>query len=303
MSYSSLMVHVDVDAELGCRVGIAAGLAERFHAHLIGVAGWAPMSVFLAEDARNDRAPPDFHFHDMETLLDRKGEQFKATVRALNGQAEWRSGLDFPTDLLAREARAADLVIIGNAPENQDPFRALDPGSFILKAGRPVLVVPKGVASFSPRHVAIAWKDVREARRAVLDALPFLLQAKTVMVVEILDSGSDLTSSAIRDVSRYLTRHGNQDHRRAVATCRCDAREFAASANRGRKHQLDGRGRVWTLAVGGMGVWRRDARTPARKSDLLPVRSLRVSKRCRARLSAFRGAAKQGDHLRWKQTS
>ena len=42
MSYATLMVHVDVDAELGCRVGIAAGLAERFHAHLIGVAGWAP---------------------------------------------------------------------------------------------------------------------------------------------------------------------------------------------------------------------------------------------------------------------
>ena len=52
MSYATLMVHVDVDAELGCRVGIAAGLAERFHAHLIGVAGWAPISVFLAEDAR-----------------------------------------------------------------------------------------------------------------------------------------------------------------------------------------------------------------------------------------------------------
>ena len=122
MSYATLMVHVDVDAELGCRVGIAAGLAERFHAHLIGVAGWAPMSVFLAEDARNDRAPPDFHFHDMETLLDRKGEQFKTAVRALNGQAEWRSGLDFPTDLLAREARAADLVIIGNRRRIRIPF-------------------------------------------------------------------------------------------------------------------------------------------------------------------------------------
>src|SRR6476660_2980282 len=203
MSYSSLMVHVDVDAELGCRVGIAAGLAERFHAHLIGVAGWAPMSVFLAEDARNDRAPPDFHFHDMETLLDRKGEQFKTTVRALNGRAEWRSGLDFPTDVLAREARAADLVVIGNAPENRDPFRALDPGGFILKAGRPVLVVPKGVSSFSPRHVAIAWKDAREARRAVLDALPFLQQAETVMIVEILEAGCDQSARAIKDVSNY----------------------------------------------------------------------------------------------------
>ena len=208
MSYATLMVHVDVDAELGCRVEIAAGLAERFQAHLIGVAGWAPMSVFLAEDARNDQAPPDFHFDDMKSLLDRKGEQFKTAVRALNGQAEWRSGLDFPTDVLAREARAADLVIIGNAPENQDPFRALDPGGFILKAGRPVLVVPKGVSSFSPRHVAIAWKDAREARRAVLDALPFLQQAETVMVVEILEAGCDQSARAIKDVSNYLTRHG-----------------------------------------------------------------------------------------------
>ena len=259
MSYATLMVHVDVDAELGCRVGIAAGLAERFRAHLIGVAGWAPMSVFLAEDARNDRAPPDFHFHDMKTLLDRKGEQFQTAVRALNGQAEWRSGLDFPTDLLAREARAADLIIIGNQQENQDPFRALDPGSFILKAGRPVLVVPKGVSSFSPRHVAIAWKDVREARRAVLDALPFLQQAETVMIVEILEAGCDQSSRAIKDVSNYLDSPWHQDHRRAVATCRCYAREFAASADRGRKHQLDGHGRLRTLAVGGMGVWRRDA--------------------------------------------
>jgi len=45
MSYASLMVHVDVDSELSGRVNIAADLAERFHAHLIGVAGWAPMSV------------------------------------------------------------------------------------------------------------------------------------------------------------------------------------------------------------------------------------------------------------------
>jgi nucleotide-binding universal stress UspA family protein len=116
--------------------------------------------------------------------------------------------LDFPTELLAREARAADLIIIGNERENQDPFRALDPGSFILKAGRPVLVVPKGVASFSPRHVAIAWKDAREARRAVLDALPFLQQADTVMIVEILETGSDQTSRSIKDVGTYLARHG-----------------------------------------------------------------------------------------------
>jgi hypothetical protein len=51
VSYVSLMVHVDADRELGGRISIAADLADRFHARLIGIAGWAPMSVFLAEEA------------------------------------------------------------------------------------------------------------------------------------------------------------------------------------------------------------------------------------------------------------
>ena len=144
----------------------------------------------------------------MKTLLDQKGDKFLAAVGKLNGRAEWRCGLDFPTEFVAREARAADLIIIGNERENQDPFRALDPGSFLLKAGRPVLVVPKRVASFSPRHVAIAWKDVREARRAVLDALPFLQRAETVMIVEMVESGSDQSFGGVKDVGAYLARHG-----------------------------------------------------------------------------------------------
>jgi hypothetical protein len=207
----------------------------------------------------------------MKTLLDRKGEQFQTAVRALNGQAEWRSGLDFPTHLLAREARAADLIIIGNQQENQDPFRALDPGSFILKAGRPVLVVPKGVASFSPKHVAIAWKDAREARRAVLDALPFLQQAETVMIGEILDSESELPSHAIRDVSNYLS------------TCKTIAGDCDLPMLRRRIRCFGGEDENINLMVRaptntrgwGMGVWRRDAGSPA-GSQSVPVRALRV---------------------------
>src|SRR6516225_4129636 len=115
MSYASLMVHVDADSELSGRVNIAADLAELFRAHLIGVAGWAPMSVFLANEALVDMTPNVPELQSMKSLLDLKGKQFCAAV-AKEGrrQAEWRSALDFPTEALAREARAADLVIIGN---------------------------------------------------------------------------------------------------------------------------------------------------------------------------------------------
>jgi nucleotide-binding universal stress UspA family protein len=207
MSYASLLVHVDVDGALGGRTSIAADVADRFHARLIGVAGWAPMSVFPAEHALENPAPGDFHLQDMKALLDQKGKEFCAAFGRPDRRVGWRSILDFPTEAVACEARAADLVIIGNIKENKDPFRALDPAGAILKAGRPVLVVPDGLTSLAPKRIAVAWKDVREARRAVWDALPFLQRAESVVIVEVLEGISNGASDRMKDVAKYLTRH------------------------------------------------------------------------------------------------
>jgi nucleotide-binding universal stress UspA family protein len=208
MTYATLMVHVDVEGQLGSRVSIAADLAGRLKAHLIGISALAPMSVTLAEVAKVDPAPTESHLQDMKSLLDLKGRQFCAAVAGSDPRAEWRSALDFPADVLVQEARAADLVIVGKSGEEPDPFRALDPGSLVLKAGRPVLVVPRSVTSLTPRHAVIAWKDVREARRAVCDALPLLRLAETVMVVAVSEAGTaDRAQQQVRDVAGYLTRH------------------------------------------------------------------------------------------------
>src|SRR6266545_4026198 len=119
MTYATLMVHVDVDGELGGRVQVAADLADRFGAHLIGIAGWAPMSIFTAEDMLDKPAPEDLHLQDMQTLLNQKGKQFCAAVGTGGRRAEWRSFLELPTEAVTREARAADLVIINNERESR----------------------------------------------------------------------------------------------------------------------------------------------------------------------------------------
>jgi len=113
MSYASVLVHVDHEAPLGGRCSIAAELADRFHALLIGVAAWAPMAVFPpAEEVSEKPAVGDFHLQDMKTLLDQKGKEFCAAFGTPDRRVEWRSILDFPTEAVARQARAADLVII-----------------------------------------------------------------------------------------------------------------------------------------------------------------------------------------------
>jgi nucleotide-binding universal stress UspA family protein len=207
MSYATLMVHVD--GKMDGRVSVAADLARRFDAHLIGIASGAPISVFLGDDAPSQAGAETPHLRDMKSLLDEKEQRFRAALGTGSRRVEWRSVVGLQTDMVAREARAADLIVIGNAPESRDPFRALDPGSLILKAGRPVLVVPSPVTSLSPKRIAIAWKDVREARRAVQDALPFLRQAENVMIVEVSEQGGgDDAASRLRDVANYLGRHG-----------------------------------------------------------------------------------------------
>jgi nucleotide-binding universal stress UspA family protein len=123
---------------------------------------------------------------------------------------EWRSAVDLPVEVLARESRSADLVIVGRDLERlrAGPYRSADPGAVIMAAGRPVLVVPPSGDRLSARCVVVAWKDAREARRAVWDALPFLRAAESVHVVEITSEADlDRANRRVGDVVRHLERH------------------------------------------------------------------------------------------------
>lgn len=208
MSYTTLLVHVDADGEMGGRVRLAAGLADRFHSHLIGAAAWMPRPAFAVEGVVIDPEPNEVELTKMRTILAKRGEQFRAATDAGRRQVEWRSSLEFPTEFVAREARAADLIVIGRDRTSYDPYRSTDSGALILRTGRPVLTVPPGVDALAGKRVAIAWKDSREARRAVQDALPFLHSANEIIIVEVAEAGTERdTQHHLKDVANYLARH------------------------------------------------------------------------------------------------
>jgi len=69
-------------------------------------------------------------------------------------------------------------------------------------------VVPASVKSLTADHVVVGWKDTREARRAIQDALPFLHEAKRVTVIEICENGQkEAARRRVDDVVHYLARH------------------------------------------------------------------------------------------------
>ena len=207
MSYATLMVYVNVDHVSKALVSVAAGLTDKFSAKLIGVSALAIVPPVMAEGVVIVDHASEFEIAQKKTRLAEAGDKFRAAAGA-DRQTEWRSALMIPTDTLTSEARCADLIVIEKNRRSIDFYRVPDCGAAILGAGRPFLVVPAAVRSLTADHVVVGWKDTREARRAVQDALPFLHEAKRVTVVEICENDQkEAARHGVDDVVLYLARH------------------------------------------------------------------------------------------------
>jgi nucleotide-binding universal stress UspA family protein len=205
-NFASIMVCVDLRSSAENRVVLAASLAARFGSRLIGIAaeaatlpyledGLAITRSILVENARNaameDVARAEMNF--------RRGAGHLRDI-------EWRSDIQAPAYFIPSQARAADLLVVAR-PSAEAPRQSMriDPGDIIMELGRPVLIVPQDARKLLARNVVIAWKNTREARRAVLDALPFLQQAEMVTVLSV---GEDASDQGAEDVCAHLTHHG-----------------------------------------------------------------------------------------------
>ncbi len=213
MSYAALLVYVNVDHVSKQLIGVAAAVADKFAARMIGLSAVAVLPPFVAEGVVIVDNATEFDIAKMKASLADAERKFQAAAGA-GRQIEWRSAIEFPTQTLIGEARCADLIVIEKGKPG-DIYRTVDAGAAVLGAGRPFLVVPAAVKSLSADHVVIGWKDTRESRRAVRDALPFLHEAKRVTIMEICEKDQmDVARHQVDDVVRYLALHRIKAERR-----------------------------------------------------------------------------------------
>jgi len=209
MSYSTIMVQLDLDQPNEARLQVAAELATRFDSRLIGIAAGDIQPLYYAEGMaaeeflEKDRAAIKSQIATIE-------QDFRRRFKGHSAPVEWRSALQRPTDFVAQEARAADLIIAGAHRGGIDRLRQVDAGELVLRAGRPLLVVPPQAIQLSLKTMIVAWKDTREARRAVNDALPLMHKAQAVVVVELVENKSERSAakSRVDDVASWLVRRG-----------------------------------------------------------------------------------------------
>jgi nucleotide-binding universal stress UspA family protein len=211
MTYATLMVQLELGHPNAGLLKITAELAERFNAGVIGIASCQPMQMMFADGY----IPGDIYEQDdteRHKELDETEAAFRAALQSRCKSLEWRSSIRFAPlpEYVANEARGADLLIAGVASGDfVDSTRAVNTGDLIMQAGRPVLLVPHTAQSLSLNQVLVGWKDTRETRRAVSDALPLLKIAKKVTVVEIaMQDDMAAAHRHVQGVVDWLAQHG-----------------------------------------------------------------------------------------------
>jgi nucleotide-binding universal stress UspA family protein len=206
MSCASILVHVSPSSCASHRIGLAAGLAERLGAVLIGAAARPANLVAYNNYGRLEER---LIKHELKVASEEvaQAERVFRHAAAKYSAVEWRSTVGWPTRFLIEQARAADLIVVGGDLEavRDDSRFAIDLETILMEAGRPLLIAPPLLESFPAGRAVIAWKSTREARRALRDSLPLLKLGKDVSVLAI---GNDRDDTELGDLRNYLRRHG-----------------------------------------------------------------------------------------------
>jgi nucleotide-binding universal stress UspA family protein len=230
MPRMTLMVHLELGRSNAGLIAIAADLAVRLDADLIGIAVGQPLRISYGDIYLSPAV-----VQDDRDQLDGDLASARAELEAAHPGAGWRGAASFaPLDeVIAHHCRAADLLLTcgDRGARAFDTTRRVNIAALVMRIGRPVLVVPDGADAISLDKVVVGWKDGREARRATLDALPVLRAAGAVHIVAVA-AESDIAHAQTSDVAAWLGKHGVTATAHAIASHSDEAGQLEAYARR-----------------------------------------------------------------------
>lgn len=211
MSYRNILVLADETAASQVRVSAAAQLAARFDATLTGVFLRSDhVPGFVVGDAFSAAATVEAYVRerDRNAALASAGARtvFEAALAGHGIAPHWIE-INGDDDLAVLAAvRRYDLTVFPHVATSTFGTFAISASHVGMGAGGPVLVLPeRGFTVPFGRRVMVAWKESREAARALRDAWPFLAAAEEVHFLTVSPDAPDDFDELMK---RHLEVHG-----------------------------------------------------------------------------------------------
>ena len=109
-------------------------------------------------------------------------------------------------DLVAQQARLADLTVVPHPDAGEDVSSSDALHAVLFDSGRPVLIAPQVASATVGSRVCLGWNGTAESSSAVYAALPWLQRADAVRILTA--EGYQRRGPAAPDLAAYLALHG-----------------------------------------------------------------------------------------------
>jgi nucleotide-binding universal stress UspA family protein len=224
MSYATLMVQLELGLSNAAPLAVTRDLAKRLNASVTGLAAAQPMQVAIGDGFyTNEILRQDIEW--IEEQAKAAEQQFRLEMDGFAKSVAWDMSITnySLSERIAAASGPGDLLVAGIAQdsgEQPSSSRRVEIDQLIMELGRPIIAVPPGVRHFDFRCAFVAWKNSREARRALTDSLPLLRLMNKVVIAEVADK-ADCQGARVRldRMVEWLAGHGVEAlSRLAVAT-------------------------------------------------------------------------------------
>jgi len=187
MSITTIATHIEPGPQAASQASAVLSVAQGFGARVTALA-------FAAEVTTGE--PP------AEPAIMTEAARLNVHCET-RGRASYAQGIG---QELAAQGRVSDLVVlpVSGLPS---PAERMLLDAAIFDSGRPVLVLPPGTSAAQPQRVAIAWDGSTAAVRAAHNAMPFLAQAQSVLVLFVTDDKEPRQADSGEAFTALLLRH------------------------------------------------------------------------------------------------
>jgi len=210
------------DGNAGPVLDTALMAAERFNSHIVGLhsltteyavvfGGEMGFSISSEVDRTLEREGHERRdqarrlFRD---FMDAKGVPVGPVPTGHNGpSASWREEDGRQNAVVGMIGRVYDLIVV-EQPEKLASIAEATLEDALFESGRPVLMVPKRSLPTLGEVVAIAWNGSTETAVTVAMGMPFLKQARKVVVVAVGSQHMPEPGPEGEELARALEQHG-----------------------------------------------------------------------------------------------
>jgi len=213
----TIVAFLDESAASRGRLEFALAVCATFEAHLVGLFVQLPprapsddvSALAFARGGSGLDDAIDSYLGEQDVAVAEQRSRMDASARERGFTAEWRSISSYASlRQAALHCTYSDLLVLPHASHSESlPWSAAE---LVLASGIPGVLVPDAWADSIGARITVAWNAARVARRAVSDAMPFLVRAEQVAIV-LVDAQVGLGAHGEEpgaDVAQLLARHG-----------------------------------------------------------------------------------------------